>query len=411
MKFEPLKVLKIHEFRSLILGRLFMITGFRMLTTLLGWWVYLLTKDPLAIGMIGLSEVIPAVTMALYAGHVIDNSEKKRLLLLTNYAYIFLISLFILPAFFNFSLLKFSNKEVTYFIYGVIFFTGILRAFLGPIVSSMIPRTVPKETLPHAITLNQGTFLTASVAGHALGGFLIALIEIQWTLLVILASLLVASLFFWQVKRHPSEIKEKNSSVLDSMLEGMRYIFKTKTILGAVSLDLFAVLFGGIVALVPIFASDILKVGAEGFGLLNAATDIGSMCIILTLSVFPLRRNQGKILLFAVAGFGVCIILFALSRMFWLSFLLLVISGMLDGISVVVRHTILQLKTPDEIRGRVLSANSIFINSSNELGQFESGVMAKAFGVIPSVIIGGSLTLLVTLIVGTQAKELREMEY
>ena len=411
MNFEPLKVLRIHEFRSLILGRLFMILGFRMLTTLLGWWVYLLTKDPLAIGMIGLSEVIPAVTMALYAGHVIDNSEKKRLLLLTSYAYIFLISLFILPAFFNFSLLNFTNKQVTYFIYGVIFFTGILRAFLGPVVSSMVPKTVPKENLPNAITLNQATFLTASVAGHALGGFLIALIEIKGTLLVIISALCIASLFFWQVKKHPSEIKVKNNSVLDSMLEGMRYIFKTKTILGAVSLDLFAVLFGGIVALIPIFASDILKVGSQGFGLLNAATDIGSMCVILFLSVSPLRRNQGKILLFAVAGFGVCIILFAFSRIFWLSFILLIISGMLDGISVVVRHTILQLKTPDEIRGRVLSANSIFINSSNELGQFESGIMAKAFGVIPSVVIGGSLTILVTLIVGTQAKELREMEY
>lgn len=411
MKLEHLSVLRIHEFRSLILGRLFMILGFRMLTTLLGWWVYLLTKDPLAIGMIGLSEVIPAVTMALYAGHVIDNSEKKRLLLLTSYAYIFLISLFILPAFFNFSLLNFTNKQVTYFIYGVIFFTGILRAFLGPVVSSMVPKTVPKENLPNAITLNQATFLTASVAGHALGGFLIALIEIKGTLLVIISALCIASLFFWQVKKHPSEIKVKNNSVLDSMLEGMRYIFKTKTILGAVSLDLFAVLFGGIVALIPIFASDILKVGSQGFGLLNAATDIGSMCVILFLSVSPLRRNQGKILLFAVAGFGVCIILFAFSRIFWLSFILLIISGMLDGISVVVRHTILQLKTPDEIRGRVLSANSIFINSSNELGQFESGIMAKAFGVIPSVVIGGSLTILVTLIVGTQAKELREMEY
>ena len=411
MKFEPLKVLRIHEFRSLILGRLFMILGFRMLSTLLAWWIYLLTKDPLAIGMIGLSEVIPAVTMALYAGHVIDNSEKKRLLLITNYAYIFLISLFILPAFFNYSFLKFSNKQVSYFIYGVIFFTGILRAFLGPIVSSMVPKTVPQENLSNAVTLNQATFLTASVFGHAIGGFLIALIEIKGTLLVILSSLMIASLFFWQVKRHYSEVKEKNSSVLDSMLEGMRYIFRTKTILGAVSLDLFAVLFGGVVALVPIFASDILKVGSEGFGMLNAATDIGSMCIILTLSLFPLKKNQGKILLFAVAGFGVCIILFAFSKIFWLSFLLLVISGMLDGISVVVRHTILQLKTPHEIRGRVLSANSIFINSSNELGQFESGFMAKVFGVIPSVIIGGSLTILVTLFVGSQAKELREMEY
>lgn len=411
MKLLPLQTLKFTEFRNLIIGRFFMVLGFRMLSTLLAWWIYLLTKDPLAIGMIGLSEVIPAVTMALYAGHVIDNSEKKRLLLITNYAYLFLISLFILPAFFNFSLLKFNNKQVSYFIYGVIFLTGILRAFLGPIVSSMVPRTVPKENLPNAVTLNQATFLTASVFGHAIGGFLIALIEIKGTILVILASLFLASLFFWQVNKHYSEVKQKAENVFDSMFEGMRYIFRTKTILGAVSLDLFAVLFGGVVALIPIFASDILKVGSQGFGLLNAATDIGSMCIILTLSLFPLRRNQGKILLIAVAGFGLCIILFAFSKIFWLSFILLVISGMLDGVSVVIRHTILQLKTPEEIRGRVLSANSIFINSSNELGQFESGLMAKIFGVVNSVIIGGSLTILVALIVGKNAKELREMEY
>lgn len=410
ISFEPLKVLRVHEFRSLILGRFFSVLGFRMLSTMLAWWIYILTRDPLAIGMIGLSEVIPAVTMALYAGHVIDNSEKKRLLLITNYAYIFLISLFILPAFFNFSLLKFNNKEVSYFIYSVIFFTGILRAFLGPIVSSMVPRTVSKENLPNAITLNQATFLTASVFGHAIGGFLIALIGIKGTLIVILSSLFIASLFFWQVNKHYSEIKEKGN-VFESMFEGMRYILRNKTILGAVTLDLFAVLFGGIVALIPIFASDILKVGPKGFGWLNAATDIGSMIIILTLSVMPLRKKQGKTLLFAVAGFGLCIILFAFSKYFWLSFILLVFSGMLDGISVVVRHTILQLKTPDELRGRVLSANSIFINSSNELGQFESGMMARLFGVVPSVIIGGSLTMLVSIFVGINAKELREMEY
>lgn len=411
MNLLPLQTLKITEFRNLILGRFFMVLGFRMLSTLLAWWIYLLTKDPLAIGMIGLSEVIPAVTMALYAGHVIDNSEKKRLLLITNYAYLFLISLFILPAFFNFNLLHFSNKQVSYFIYGVIFFTGILRAFLGPIVSSMVPRTVPKEILPNAVTLNQATFLTASVFGHAIGGFLIALIEIKGTLLVILTALFIASLFFWQVNKHHSEIKQKAENIFESMFEGMRYIFKTREILGAVSLDLFAVLFGGVVALIPIFASDILKVGSQGFGMLNAATDIGSMCIILTLSIFPLRKNQGKILLFAATGFGLCIILFALSKIFLLSFFLLVLSGMLDGISVVVRHTILQLKTPEEIRGRVLSANSIFINSSNELGQFESGLMARIFGVVNSVIIGGSLTILVAIIVGAKAKELREMQY
>lgn len=176
-------------------------------------------------------------------------------------------------------------------------------------------------------------------------------------------------------------------------------------------LDMFAVLFGGAVAMIPIFASDILKVGSEGFGLLNAASDIGSMLIIITLSIVPLRKNQGKILLFVTAGFGLCIIGFGLSKMYWVSFGFLVLSGMLDGISVVIRGTIVQLKTPDEIRGRVMSVNSIFIMSSNELGQFESGVMAKLFGVVRSVVIGGSLTFLTAAFIASSSPKLRKMEY
>ena len=195
------------------------------------------------------------------------------------------------------------------------------------------------------------------------------------------------------------------------MREGVVYIYKTKEILGALTLDLFAVLFGGAVAMIPVYATDILKVGSEGFGLLNAASDIGSMCIIITLSLVQLKKNQGKILIAAVSGFGLCIIGFGLSHLYWLSFGFLVLSGMLDGISVVIRGTIVQLKTPDKIRGRVLSVNTIFITSSNELGQFESGLAAKMMGVIRSVVFGGSMTLLVALMVGTFAPKLRKMEY
>ena len=198
---------------------------------------------------------------------------------------------------------------------------------------------------------------------------------------------------------------------MESMREGIAYIYKTKEILGALCLDMFAVLFGGAVAMIPVFASDILNVGAEGFGLLNAASDIGAMMIIMTLAFIPLRKNQGKILLIAVAGFGICIIGFGLSKLYWLSFFFLVMSGILDGISVVIRGTIVQLKTPEKIRGRVLSVNSIFIMSSNELGQFESGVAAKLLGVVRSVVVGGSLTLLIALFVGTKFPKLRNMRY
>ena len=411
ISLTPIQTLKIPEFRNLMTGRFFLVLSFRMLATLMGWWIYQLTKDPFAIGLIGLSEVIPAVSTALYAGHVIDNSEKKKLLLICNYAYVFLISLLIIPAFFGNELLHFDNKEISYFIYAVIFFTGFCRAFLGPIMPSMIPKIVSKEVLPNAITLNQGTFLTASVVGHALGGFLIHWIDISGTILVVVGLMIFSSIFFWMINKHPSENTQKEIGVMQSMREGIAYIYKTKEILGALCLDMFAVLFGGAVAMIPVFATDILKVGAEGFGLLNAASDIGSMCIIAFLAFVPLKKNQGKILLVAVAGFGLCIIGFGLSEWYWLSFFLLVCSGMLDGISVVIRGTIVQLKTPDYIRGRVLSVNSIFIMSSNEMGQFESGLAAKILGVVRSVVFGGSMTVLIALLVGTTVPKLRKMQY
>ncbi|KAA0126535.1 MFS transporter [Chryseobacterium sp. SN22] len=410
MSFTPLQTLKNVEFRNLLTGRFFIVLAFRMLATLLGWWVYQLTKDPFSIGLIGLSEVIPAVSCALYAGHVIDMNEKKKLLLICNYVYIFLIGLLLIPAFLDVRM-HFTGHEITYFIYGVIFFTGIARAFIGPIIPVMIPKIVKKENLPNAVTLNQATFLISSVCGHAAGGFLIGYFGIKWTLLVIILLIFLASLFFFQLNKQYSEYKKENINVMDSMREGISYIFKTKEILGALCLDMFAVLFGGAVAMIPVYATDILKVGAEGFGLLNAASDIGSMCIITILSVVPLRKNQGKILLAVVTGFGLCIIGFGLSTWYWLSFMFLVISGMLDGISVVIRGTIVQLKTPDNIRGRVMSVNSIFIMSSNEMGQFESGLSAKLLGVVRSVVFGGTMTVLIALVVGSTNPKLRKMQY
>lgn len=411
ISLTPLQTLKIPEFRNLMAGRFFLVLSFRMLATLMGWWIYQLTKDPFAIGLIGLSEVIPAVSTALYAGHVIDNSEKKKLLLTCNYAYVLLIGLLVIPAFYGHRLLHFSNLQISYFIYAVIFFTGFCRAFLGPIIPSMIPKIVSRETLPNAITINQGTFLTASVCGHALGGFLIHWIDISGTILVVVALMVLSSFFFWFLKKYPSENSQREIGVVQSMREGVAYIYKTKEILGALCLDMFAVLFGGAVAMIPVFASDILKVGSEGFGLLNAASDIGSMCVIAFLAVVPLKKNQGKILLAAVAGFGLCIIAFGFSRIFWLSFGFLMLSGMLDGISVVIRGTIVQLKTPDHLRGRVLSVNSIFIMSSNEMGQFESGLAAKLLGVVRSVVFGGSMTVLIALLVGSTVPKLRKMQY
>ena len=410
LKNNPFASVKITEFRNLLLGRFVFIMGLRMMATLVGWWIYLLTNDPFAIGLIGLSEVVPAVSLALYAGHVIDQSEKKKLLLKGVVLYIIaaIILVFISG---KFTASHLSNHWIAICIYTVIFGTGIIRAFTGPVFSAMIAYMVPRVHLQNATTWSQGTWLSASVTGHAVGGFLIAGVGITGTLISVCCLITTAFFFLIKIKKKPAGNIKGVVRTWESVKEGLRFVFKTKELLGAISLDLFAVLFGGAVALIPIYARDILKVGPQGFGFLNGAADLGSIFIVIIITLFPLQKKQGKKLLLAVAGFGICIIVFGISKIFVLSFVALLISGMLDGISVVVRGTITQLKTPDNMRGRVMSVTSMFVNSSNELGQFESGVMAKLMGTVPSVIFGGSMTLLVVIATWFKAPTLRKMEY
>ncbi|MDQ6902968.1 MAG: MFS transporter [Bacteroidota bacterium] len=410
IKNDPFASVKLLEFRNLIIGRFIFIMGLRMMATLVGWWIYLLTNDPFAIGLIGLSEVIPAVSLALYAGHVIDQSEKKKLLLKGVILYLVaaILLVFISGSFVASHL---TNHWIAICIYIVIFGTGIIRAFTGPVFSAMIAYIVPREHLQNATTWSQGSWLSASVTGHAVGGLLIAGLGITGTLISV-SSLVTLSFFFLiKIKKKPALNIKGVVRTWESVKEGLRFVFKTKELLGAISLDLFAVLFGGAVALIPIYARDILKVGPEGFGFLNGASDLGSIVMVVILTLFPLQKKQGKKLLLAVAGFGICIIVFGISRLFFLSFAALLISGMLDAISVVVRGTITQLKTPDNMRGRVMSVTSMFVNSSNELGQFESGMMAKLLGTVPSVIFGGSMTLFVVFLTWFKAPTLRKMEY
>lgn len=407
---DPFASVRIAEYRNLMLGRFVFIMGLRMMGTLVGWWVYELTNAPFAIGIIGLSEVVPAVSLALYAGHVIDISEKRKLLLRGVALYFLAAGMLFFLSTKNTSA-RLNNYQIAFGVYAVIFCTGIIRAFTGPVFGTVIAAIVPRNILQNATTWSQGVWLSASVIGHAMGGILIGSFGISATLAIISCLVAFGFIFMFQIKSKPPIASVGEKKTWDSVKEGIRFVLKTKEILGALTLDLFAVLFGGAVAMIPVFAKDILKVGAEGFGWLNAAADIGSICIIIILTVFPLRKNQGRILLFAVAGFGMCIIVFALSKSFILSFFALLISGIVDGISVVVRGTILQLNTPDNMRGRVMSVNSMFINSSNELGQFESGVAAKLMGVIPSVVFGGSMTLLVVFTTWFKAPTLRKMEY
>lgn len=407
---DPFAAMRIPEYRNLMMGRFLFIMGLRMMGTLVGWWVYELTNEPFAIGLIGLSEVIPAVSLSLYAGHIIDISEKRKLLL-RGVALYLACALLLLGLSTHYTASQISHHWIAFSIYVIIFFTGIFRAFTGPSFGTMVASIVPKNILQNATTWNQGIWLSASVIGHASVGFLIAGLGNTGSLSIISLLVLIGFCFMYQLSPKPPLNEPGEKKTLDSVKEGIQFVFSTKEILGALSLDLFAVLFGGAVAMIPVFAKDILQVGAIGFGWLNAASDIGSILVVVILTLFPLRKKQGKKLLFAVGGFGLCIIVFALSKIFWLSFVVLLLSGILDGISVVIRGTILQLKTPANMRGRVMSVNSMFINSSNEFGQFESGVAAKLMNVIPSVVFGGSMTLFVVVVTWLKAPSLRKMEY
>lgn len=406
---DPYASMRIPEFRYFVFGRFTFIMALRMMSTLVGWWVFVLTNDAFAIGLVGLAEVIPALSLSLYSGHVVDTSRKRSLILRGVFLYTMAAVMMLLLST-PWTQSEFSNKTTTWCIYGIIFFTGIVRSFTGPSFSAILANIVPRQLLQNATTWSQGAWLSASVTGHAVGGFLIAGLGIMGALIVICSILTFAFLILWQLNaRPPANSSEKRT--WESVKEGLRFVFRTKELLGAMSLDMFAVLFGGAKAMIPYYATVVLDVGPMGYGWLNASIDIGAIIVVVLMILFPIKKAQGRKMLFAVAGFGICIILFALSELFILSFVAMLIAGMLDGVSVVVRGTVMQLKTPDEMRGRVSSVSSMFINSSNELGQFESGLAARAMGEIPSVVFGGCMTLLVVLITWFKAPTLRKFQY
>jgi MFS family permease len=409
LNYAPLAVLKIPEFRNFILGRFVFIMGLRMMGTLVAWWMYELTGDAFYIGLIGLAEAIPAISLALYAGYVIDKSEKRKLLLRSVFLFA-ICAIVLLGASSSCFHEAFGNKLIILFIYGIVFLTGAIRAFSGPSFGAMVASLVPRELLINAAQLSSTSWLIASITGHAIAGFLIAWLQVTGTFVIITALLFTGLFFLSKLKEKPPGITAEKKT-MEAVKEGLKYVFKTKELLAALTLDLFAVLFGGAVAMVPVYAKDILHVGPIGFGWLNAATDIGSIMMVISLTLSPMKRKQGIKLLLAVAGFGACIIVFGISKWYWLSFVALMVSGLLDGVSMVVRGNIVQLKTPDELRGRVMSVNSMFINSSNEIGQFESGVAAKLIGVIRSVVFGGCMTIAVVLVTWFKAPALKKLEY
>jgi MFS family permease len=405
-----LHLLRIPEYRNFILARFFYVMALRTVTTVVGWRIYELTHKAFAIGLIGLSEFLPAFCLALYAGHVIDKSDKRKLLLITTACYLVCVAGLI--AISAGSVIRSMDIHwIQWITYSIIFCTGVIRAFAGPALNAIIAQIVSRDQLPPAVTVNTSAFLFASVLGHASAGFLIAHTSYIVCFGMVALYAVVAWCFLFSLSPKQIMLAGSEKKTWESIKDGLRFVYRTREVLGAMALDLFAVLFGGAVALIPVYARDILHVSPVGFGWLNAADDIGSIIMILALTMRPLRHRQGKVLLYIVAGFGTCIIVFGLSRLYLLSFIALLFSGLLDGISVVIRGTILQLKTPDIMRGRVSAVSSMFINSSNELGQFESGVMARLMGVVPSVVFGGCMTISIVIATWFRAPSLRKMEY
>jgi MFS family permease len=306
---------------------------------------------------------------------------------------------------------NFSKQIISWSIYGFVFCSGVVRAYSGPAFNSFVIQLIPSSSIVRAVSVNSMVWLIAAVAGPALAGILIGYTNITISFSIVCALIVIAFFLFQKIKAKPISWKPGNLRTWDAVKEGLRFVFHQKALLGAMSLDMFAVLFGGATALLPAFANDILHVGPQGLGWLVAATYLGNFIAIAWLTTHPLKKKQGKTLLYVVAGFGLCILVFAISKNFWLSFAALFVSGLFDGVSVIIRGTVVQLFVPEEMRGRVSSVNSIFINSSNELGQFESGIAAAAIGTVPSVIFGGCMTLLVVIFTWFKAPGLRKFEY
>lgn len=406
---DPFSALRIKEFRWFLALRLAMVLAWSMQFVLIEWEVYSITKDPWSLGLIGLMEVIPAISMALFAGHIVDQSEKRGLLLkcLVGLTVISTLLCLLVKSELS-SMLK--KETVLYGIYTLVFLGGIVRAFIIPSVFSLLGLIVPKQEYANAATWSSSTWQIAAVFGPALAGFAIGWIGVFWSLVFVVSCLITALLVVTQIEAKPILNPKIGEPIAKSLKEGISFVFQNKTILNAITLDMFAVLFGGAVALLPVFAQDILKVGSEGFGILRAAPAIGGLITMLVATSIPLNHNAGKKLLVAVFGFGLCIIVFGLSTNFWISVAALFLSGVTDGISVVIRQTILQIYTPDHMRGRVSSVNSIFVGSSNELGAFESGLTSKLMGVVPAVVFGGIMTLVVAGTMGIVSPKFRNLD-
>jgi MFS family permease len=372
--------------------------GQQMLTVAVGWELYEKTNSALALGMVGLTQMLPMVLFTMPAGHLADNLDRKRIILVTTFV--------IACASLGLTLASWF-KAPLFWTYFCLFVAGTARTYLWPASSAFLPNLVSREDFPRAVTWSSGSFQLSSVAGPAAGGALLALT--RHAALVYALNAFAALICFGLITcvrwRHAVALKEKMT--LRSLGVGFSFVFASPIILGTITLDLFAVLLGGATALLPVYSKDILHAGPSGLGLLQAALPLGSLACALVIAHRPPMEKAGRAMLWAVAWFGVATIGFGLSRWFWFSFLMLFTCGAMDNVSVIVRHTLVQLLTPDEKRGRVSAVNSLFIGTSNELGGFESGMVAHWFGPVFSVVSGGVGTLLVVLAVALLWPQIR----
>ncbi len=391
-------------FRWLMLYRICTLFSYQMVAVTVGWHVYELTRDPWSLGLIGLAEVIPFFCVAPFSGYLVDHLPRRKLgaaacgLLAVNAAVLAILA---------------SDRvhlHSLWPIYLAIAIGGIGRSFLGPVHNALFARVLKRDQFVRGASIGSIVFQSGLVLGPALGGVLVGVAgkSLAYGLAAGFALAAVAALLAMPVSE-PAQ-QQQRGPVFASIAEGLRFVFGHQLLLAALALDMFAVLLGGAIALAPAFIKDVLQAGPEALGLLRGAPAVGSVAVAIWLSRRPLQAGAGRILLFAVAGFGLCMIGFGLSTVLWLSVLFLLLSGICDGVSVVVRSTILQLSTPDEMRGRVSSVNSIFISSSNELGAFYSGSMARLLGLVNAVVLGGFATLAVAAATAVKAPKLRKLD-
>lgn len=387
--------MQVKNFRYFLLYRIFMTMATLMQSVIVGWQMYDLTKNVLWLGFIGLAEVIPQVSISLFAGHYIDLWDRKKII---NYTTLLLLLGSGILAIYSIPGLNSYEKYGVFPIFITIFLTGLSRGILMPAHVAFLGQLIPRNLYANAATWNSANWQVAAMLGPALGGLIYGFFGIVQAYATVFFFYFIAFFMVMAIKSQKLEIKISEEGIMSRIKAGINFVFKTPELLGAFTLDMFAVLFGGAVAMLPVFASDVLHVGPQGLGVLRACPAIGATIMAIFLMFRPPVKKTGKILLIAVTGFGLSMIGFALSTSFIVSAILLLLSGAFDNVSVVIRGTILQLFTPDHMRGRVASVNSIFIGSSNELGAFESGVAARFMGLVPSVVFGGCMTLLVVAI-------------